>query len=33
MVDLRKFDLDGKEVKKISTTGTQPVVDMSATAK
>lgn len=33
MVDLRKFDLDAKEVKKISTTGTQPVVDMSATAK
>ena len=33
MVDLRKFDLNAKEVKRISTTSTQPVVDMSATAK
>jgi choloylglycine hydrolase len=29
MVDLNKFDLDGKEIKKLSTRSDQPVVDMS----
>jgi choloylglycine hydrolase len=29
MVDLNAFDLDAKEVKKLSTQGQQPVVDMS----
>lgn len=29
MVDLKKFDLDAKEVKKLSTTGKQTVLDMS----
>ena len=29
MVDLNKFDLDAKEVKKLSTTGEQTVIDMS----
>jgi choloylglycine hydrolase len=33
MVDLRKFDLNAKEVKTIGTKSTQSVVDMSATAK
>ncbi len=34
MVDLRKFDLDAKEVKKINTMGTkQTIVDMSGEAK
>lgn len=33
MVDLRKFDLNAKEIRKISTMSTQPVVDMSAEAK
>jgi choloylglycine hydrolase len=29
MVDLTKFDLDAKEVKKLSTKGEQPIIDMS----
>ncbi|MCX5863309.1 MAG: choloylglycine hydrolase family protein [Deltaproteobacteria bacterium] len=29
MVDLNKFDLDAKEVKKLNTKGSQPIVDMS----
>jgi choloylglycine hydrolase len=29
VVDLTQFDFDGKEVKKLSTKGTQPVIDMS----
>lgn len=33
MVDLRKFDLNAKVVKKVSTKSTQPVVDMSSEAK
>ena len=34
MVDLRKFDLNAKEVKKLSTMGSkQPIVEMSAEAK
>ncbi len=33
MVDLRKFDLNAKDVKKLGTKSTQPVVDMSAEAK
>jgi len=33
MVDLRKFDLNAKEVKKLNTVGAQPIVDMSAEAK
>jgi choloylglycine hydrolase len=33
MVDLRKFDLNAKEVKKLSTKSTQPVVDMSSEVK
>jgi hypothetical protein len=33
MVDLRKFDLDAKDVKKLGTKSTQPVVDMSGEAK
>lgn len=33
MVDLRKFDLEAKEVKKLVPTSTQPIVDMSADAK
>lgn len=33
MVDLRKFDLNAKEIKKLSPKDTQPVVDMSAEAK
>ena len=30
MVDLNKFDLDAKEVQKLSTKGEQTVIDMSA---
>lgn len=33
MVDLRKFDLNAKDLKKLSTKGEQPVVDMSAEVK
>jgi len=33
MVDLRKFDLNAKEVKKLSPRGAQTIVDMSAEAK
>jgi len=29
MVDLKKFDLNAKEIKKLSTKGSQPIVDMS----
>jgi len=29
MVDLNKFDLDAKQVKKLSTAGKQTVIDMS----
>ncbi len=33
VVDLRKFDLNAKEVKKLGTTSTQQIVDMSSNAK
>lgn len=32
-VDLKKFDLNSKEMKKVSTTGPQPIVDVSADLK
>lgn len=33
VVDLKKFDLDAKEVKRAATNGTQPIVDISASLK
>lgn len=33
VVDLKKFDLNAKDVKKVSTTGKQPIVDVSADLK
>ena len=33
VMDLRRFDLNAKEVKKLGTTSIQPIVDMSSSAK
>lgn len=33
MVDLKKFDLDAKQIKKLSTKGQQPIVDMTEKVK